>query len=56
MSDKDDRLQIRCSSETANTFEAFCAGYEDQERALRALLDAHADDQKRVATVTFNLE
>lgn len=55
MTDRPESIRIRCSEETKNTWQAFCAGYDNNEDALRALLEEYANDAKRVRSVTFDL-
>jgi len=53
---RDERLRIRCREDVKNTFQSFAAGYDTQEAALVALLDAYAEDRNRVAAVTFDTD
>ena len=53
---RDERLYVRCGEDVKNTFQSFAAGYDTQEAALVALLDAYAEDRNRVAAVTFDTD
>lgn len=51
--DKTERIVIRCTEEEKRSWEAFNAGFETQDEALSALLEAYANDTKRCRSISF---
>lgn len=54
MGSKDEVLQIRCEEEVAEQFRVLAVGHDTQGDALRALLEAHGEEQNNLGAVSLD--
>jgi hypothetical protein len=53
MAKKPERIIINCQNDTKERFQTFALLYDDQEAALRALLDKYRDGAEKIQRPAF---